>query len=105
MEAEPAARRGASVAGVSADRMADRGEVRPDLMGAAGLKAQIEERGPRKALANLEMGDGGAAARRPRGHHVTTGAVPAQRGVDRARGGIGMARDQGDVATLDLASR
>ena len=79
VQPEPAAGRGAPVAGVSADRMADRREVRADLMGAARLEAKIEERRPRKALAHLEVRDRRAPARGAGGHHVAPGAVAPQR--------------------------
>src|SRR3954451_4794981 len=55
-QAEPLAAFPASVRGVAADGMADRREVRPDLMGAAGLEPNAQQRRAREPLENPEVG-------------------------------------------------
>src|SRR5688572_703972 len=57
LQAERAAAGAAPVAGVPADRMADRRQVRADLVRAPRLEAHAQQRAARQALDHLEMGD------------------------------------------------
>src|SRR4051812_22792319 len=78
----------APVAAVAADRMADGGEVRADLMGAPRLEPHAEQGRARKALHHLEMGDGRPRSVRTSGHRRPVQAVAAERRVDRAAVGV-----------------
>jgi hypothetical protein len=103
LEADPAAACSASVLWVSNDRMADRGEVRPDLVRAPGFEPNPEQSGARKPLADLEMGDGVPGPVGPGGHHGPVAAVSADRGVDRAAIRVRMTLHEGGVLARDLA--
>src|SRR5579871_6372585 len=102
---------GGSVEGVADDWMAEGLEVDANLMGAAGLDADLDE-GERavrggKAFDDFDMGDGGtdtlAISRTAGGHAVATDQIAADREVD---GGVvlgDVAVDESDVGLFDVA--
>ena len=82
----------------------DRGHVHPDLVRAAGLEVDIEQRRGPERLDRLVVGDARAAA----GDHrelVVGARVPADRGVDGAAARIRMALDERGVALVDRRGR
>ena len=74
----------APVLRVAADRMADRREVRADLVGAAGLEPDAQQCRGGQPLDHLEAGDRRARAVAARRYHRAARAIAADRGVDRA---------------------
>ena len=97
----------AAVGRVAGQRVADRGEVGADLVGAAGLQPRLQVALARQQLEHLEMG-----ARLPRGgagdrHPVALALGAADRGVDRpgARGEPAAGQRQVDAFDLALADR
>src|SRR6185295_2329417 len=75
---------GMPVAWVARDRVTDRGEVGPDLVGAAGLQAHLDQGVGRQQLENPEMGPclaGRPAANRPA---LRGPVVPSKGDVDRS---------------------
>src|SRR2546422_3384002 len=93
----------APVLAIADDRMAERGELRPDLPAAAGLKLDLDERRVAVALQHSVVADGrlaaAAVARRP---HAKA-AVLDQAGLQRARVGPPAAFDSGDGHALGRA--
>src|SRR5438034_11228139 len=90
----------APVLAIADDRMAERGELRPDLPAAAGLKLDLDERRVAVAFQHAVVADGrlaaAAVARRP---HAKA-AVLDQARLERARVGPHDAFDAGDVHAL-----
>jgi hypothetical protein len=103
LEIQASAARSTPVLGVSADRMADSGQVSADLVRAPRLQPEAQQRGRRQALDRLEMGDGVARPVAAGGHHGAAAPVASDRGVDRAGLGVHAARDEGQVLAAHLA--
>ena len=93
----------AAVLGVAADRVADRRQVRADLVRAAGLEAHAQQGRRRQALEHLEVGHRLARPVRARGHERALRAVAADRGVDGPAGGVRAALHQRQVLARELA--
>jgi hypothetical protein len=94
LEAVPAAR---AVLGIAGDRVADGGEVDPDLMRAPGLEPCADEGVGRKGLDRLEVGPRLARAGALHGPPGAPAPVPPERRVDRAGAAAEMPLDQGGV--------
>src|SRR5919106_1632244 len=103
VQAEPAAARGAPVGGVAADRVVDRRQVGPDLVGAASLEPDPQQGGARQAPDDLEVGDRGARHVRAGRHQRPSLPIAPQRRVDRAALGVGVAAHEGQVLAPHLA--
>src|SRR5262245_47002270 len=92
-----------AVDGITDERMADRGKVDPDLVGAAGLEPAGEQARYRCAVRagvafeHLPMGERRAAVR-PYRHFVAGVRVTADRPVDRAPRPLRRPPDEGEVA-------
>ena len=88
---------------VAQQRMADMGEMHPDLMGAAGLELAGQQRGDRLAVAPVEgfldfpMGDGLAAAFAHR-HFLPRMRMPVDRRIDGAALAVGHVPGERHVA-------
>ena len=99
-----------AVGGVAQDRVADMGQMHPDLVGAAGFQGAGEQAGDRLAVAgrqsfqHLPMGDGRAAAF-AHGALVAGMRMAVERGVDGAFRPVGRAPDEGEIAALERPSR
>src|SRR5665213_4487298 len=97
-----------AIGGIAQDRMADMGQMHPNLVGAAGLEGTSEQARDRLAVRacepfqHLPMGHRRAAAfaHRP---FVSGSGVTVERGVDGALGPAGRAPDEGEIAALDAA--
>ena len=95
-----------AVGQVTDARVLQRGHVHADLVGAAGLELDVEQRRVPEGLDGVVVGDAVAASR----HHrelVRRGGMPVDRGVDGAGHRVGMALHQCVVALVDgpLAER
>ena len=104
--ARSCARTGAPVAGVAADRMADRRQVGADLVGAPGLQRDLQQRGARQRLDHLEVG----ARRRAAGRCSVDMTVRRRRSRPSGasmvpRAGVRAAGHQRQVGALHLARR
>ena len=70
-----------SVGRVSQKRVADRGEMDPDLVGSSGLQTKLREAKIREALQNLPVGPGLPPLPGPRRHLLPVHRVTADRGI------------------------
>src|SRR5881397_1149777 len=95
----------APVLPIADDRMAERGELRPDLPAAAGLKLDLDERRVAVAFQHAVVADGrpagAAVARRP---HAKA-AVLDQARLERARVGPHDAFDAGTLQSRLVEDR
>jgi hypothetical protein len=89
---------------VAADGMADRRHVSADLVRAARLQPDAEERGSRKSLQHAEVGDRGAPAVGARRDDGAPDTIPAYRRVDRPALGGRPAVYEREVLAGDLTS-
>src|SRR5207253_8394121 len=87
----------------SARRVPDRGEVNPDLMGAACFESDPEQSGARERPLDLDMSPCLPGAVRPDRVAGPVAAVAADRSVDGAGAGIRAPVDEGEVLAADLA--
>ena len=94
---------GMPVARVARDRVADRGEVGADLVGAAGLQAHLDQGVRRQQLEHPEVGAG--LARRAAANRPALGGpvVASQGGVDRPGSRARMALDQRQIGAPHLS--
>ena len=92
----------AAVRGVAGERMADRGEVGADLVGAAGLQPGLQVGLGAQQLDHLEMGACLARGGAGDGHAVALARGAPDRGVDRAGSRGEPPPRQGQVDPLDL---
>ena len=92
---------------VADDRMADRRQVDPDLVGATGLEPALAQRHVDRVGEELSDLVAGARLLAPRAHRHPGGLTgrATDRCVDEARRRLRMAPDQRQVAPLDLACR
>src|SRR5689334_18425071 len=97
-----------AVDGIAEERVADMGQVHPDLMGAAGFELAGQQRRDRLAVRAIEdllyfpMGDGLAAALTHR-HLLARMWVAVDRRVDGAALPVRHAPDKGKIAAAHLA--
>src|SRR5512135_2107563 len=90
-----------SVEGVSQERMADGGEVDPDLVGPAGLREDLEERAVLKFFGLLPAGNGCPSSPGPCGHPFSLARVPSDSRIDHAFVLAELAVDNGEVDLFD----
>ncbi len=102
-QAEPGGERRVRAIGEVADAgVADRRHVNPNLVGAPGLEADVEQAGSAEGLDRLVVRDAVTPARDD-GELVVGAGMAADRGVDRPTRRVGMPLHQRPVALVDLA--
>ena len=94
-------RPGVAVLGVAGDRVADRLQVRADLVRAPGLQAHAQQRGARQRALELEVRHRRARVVGVGGHPRAHAPVAAERRVDRAAARRRAALDQREVLARD----
>src|SRR5215213_1800341 len=94
---------GVPVARIAADGMADRGEVRADLVGAPGLQARLDQRVRLQGLDHSEVGARLAGAAPAHGATLGRAMVAAQRRVDRPLARARPSLHQGEIAAGEPA--
>src|SRR5262245_52921932 len=106
MQGEPPDRvRAAAVGRVADDRMAEAGEMDPDLVPPAGLQTDLEERVSSARTDHLPVGDGGAPALEVARLTYPAGCVVEEPARDGARGAGNSALDHRQVRPLDGVRR
>src|SRR5215207_4768099 len=103
LEAEPPPALAAAVLRVANDRMFDRRQVCADLVRSPCFEAHAQQRGARKALEDLEMGDRAARPVSAGGHNRPLAAIAPYRRVDGAALGVRMPLHERGVLACDLA--
>ena len=86
-----------AVRGIAGDRQVDRGEMDADLMGAASLEPDAEERMARQELLELEVGHRRARRVGVEGVAEPVVPVPPDRRVDRAPPRLWLSDDEREV--------
>ena len=91
-----------AVGRIAGDWKVDRGEVDPDLMGAAGHEARAEERMTGEELEKLEFGDRLARRRSVERHPGRVTPVSADWSLDPSAARAGPAPDKHEVLADEL---